>query len=162
LSIRCHTAAAPGCNLPDGGLGAVRRSDREKGEAAMTHESTLRWQTTTDAATGIRIYRLNGALTDSDESYSFLASARGEMSADPRPLLLDLGGVEHVTSTGVGIVAALYKSAANADRTIALAGLSRRNEILLEVVQLFRFIAAFADERAALEGYAAGGWTPGS
>ena len=110
----------------------------------------------------MRIYRLNGVLTDSQESYTFLASARDEMSADPRPLLLDLGGVEHVTSTGVGIVAAIYKAAANANRAIALARLSRRNEIILEVVQLLRFIAAFDDERAALEGFAAGGWAPGS
>jgi anti-anti-sigma factor len=128
----------------------------------MTHGSVLQWETTMDAATGIRIYHLNGALTDSEESYSFLANARGEMSADPRPLLLDLGGVEHVTSTGVGIVAAVYKSASDANRAIALARLSRRNEIILEVVQLLRFIAAFDDERAALDGYAADGWAPAS
>jgi anti-anti-sigma factor len=115
-----------------------------------------------DAATGVRIYHLNGALGDSEESYSFLANARGEMSADPRPLLLDLGGVEHVTSTGVGIVAAVYKSASDANRTIALARLSRRNEIILEVVQLLRFIAVFEDEHAALEGYASIGWAPGA
>ena len=124
----------------------------------MARESTLQWQTMMDAATGVRIYRLNGALTDSEECYTFLAIARGEMSADPRPLLLDLGGVGQVTSTGVGIVAAVYKSASNANRAIALAGLSRRNEIILEVVQLLRFIAVFHDEAAALEGYAAGDW----
>lgn len=128
----------------------------------MARGSALQWQTAMDAATGIRIYRLNGVLSDSEESYTFLASARGEMSADPRPLLLDLGGVEHVSSTGVGIVAALYRAAANANRAIALARLSRRNEIILEVVQLLRFIAAFDDERAALEGFTAGGWAPGS
>jgi len=128
----------------------------------MTHGSALRWQTTTDATTGVRIYRLHGALGDSEESYSFLASARDQMSADPRPLLLDLGGVEHVTSTGVGIVAAVYKSAADAKREIALTRLSRRNEIILEVVQLLRFIAVFEDENAALEGYASVGWTLGS
>ena len=127
----------------------------------MAHGSALQWQTATDAATGIRIYRLKGVLTDSAESYAFLASARGEMSADPRPLLLDLGWMEHITSAGVGIVAALYKSASNADRAVALAGLSRRNELILEVTQIFRFIAAFDDEHAALAGYAAGDWTPG-
>jgi anti-anti-sigma factor len=128
----------------------------------MPHQSALQWQTTTAAATGVRVYRLNGVLTDSEESYAFLANARDEMSADPRPLLLDLAGVEHITSTGVGIVAAIYKSASNANRVIALAGLSRRNEIILEVVQLLRFIVVFADERAALEGYAEDNWAPGS
>ena len=128
----------------------------------MANGNTLQWQTTTAAATGVRVYRLNGVLTDSEESYAFLANARDEMKADPRPLLLDLAGVEHVTSTGVGIVAAIYKSASNANRVIALAGLSRRNEIILEVVQLLRFITVFADERAALEGYAEDNWAPGS
>jgi anti-anti-sigma factor len=126
----------------------------------MASATALRWQTTTAVDTGVRIYRLNGVLTDSEESYAFLADARREMSAEPRPLLLDLAGVEHVTSTGVGIVAALYKSASNANRAIALAGLSRRNEIILEVVQLLRFIVVFADERAALESYAVDNWAP--
>jgi anti-anti-sigma regulatory factor len=142
-------------------LDAGRDTEIRKGAQKVAHGSTLRWQTTTDATTGVRIHRLHGALTDSEECYAFLASARGEMSADPRPLLLDLGGVEQVTSTGVGIVTAVYKSAANANRAIALASLSRRNEIILEVVQLLRFIAAFDDERAALAGYAAGDWTAG-
>ncbi len=126
----------------------------------MANTSTLQWRTRTAAGTGVRVYRLDGALTDSEECYSFLASARSEMNADPRPLLLDLGGVEHLTSTGVGIVAALYKTAANANLALALAGLSRRNEMILEVVQLLRFIAVFEDERAALEGYAADNWAP--
>jgi anti-anti-sigma factor len=124
----------------------------------MATGNTLQWQTTTAAPSGVRVYRLNGMLTDSEECYSFLASARSEMSTDPRPLLLDLAGVEHLSSTGVGIVAALYKAAANTNHRIALAGLSRRNELILEVVQLLRFIAVFADERAALESYAADRW----
>jgi anti-anti-sigma factor len=128
----------------------------------MANGKTLQWQTTTADPTGVRVYRLSGALTDSEACYSFLASARSEMGADPRPLLLDLAGVEHLTSTGVGIVAALYKAAANTSHRLALTGLSRRNEIILEVVQLLRFIAVFADERAALEGYAADHWAPES
>ena len=128
----------------------------------MANGNTLQWQTTTAAATGVRVYRLNGVLTDSQESYAFLASARDEMGSDPRPLLLDLAGVQHVTSTGVGIVAALYKAASHANRAIALAGLSRRNEIILDVVQLLRFIVVFDDERAALDGYALDHWAPAS
>jgi anti-anti-sigma factor len=128
----------------------------------MPHGNTLQWQTGTAAATGVRVYRLSGVLTDSEESYAFLANAREETSADPRPLLLDLEGVEHVTSAGVGIIAAIYKSASNADQPIALAGLSRKNEIILEVVQLLRYIVVFDDERAALEGYAVDNWVPGS
>ena len=124
----------------------------------MAGGNAFQWQITTDAATGVRVYALSGVLTDSEETYSFLASAREQMTADPRPLLLDLRGIGHVTSTGVGIVAALYKSASKADRAIALAGLSRRNEIILEVVQLLRFIAVFDDERTALEGYAVDRW----
>jgi len=126
----------------------------------MTSGNALQWRTTTAAATGVRVYRLDGLITDSAESYSFLASARDEMRADPRPLLLDLSRIEHLTSTGVGIVAALYKTASNADRAIALAGLSRRNEMVLEVVQLLRFFPLFDDEQAALDGYAADRWAP--
>jgi len=128
----------------------------------MIQAGALQWQCTTDAPSGVRIYRLRGVLTDSDESYAFLARARDDMRTDPRPLLLDLGAVEHVTSAGVGIVLAVYKSAAGAGRAIALAALSRRNEMILEIAQVPRFIAAFHDERTALESCAAGDWIRGS
>jgi len=126
----------------------------------MADRNTLQWQTATAAPTGVRVYRLNGVLTDSEESHAFLANARREMSADPRPLLLDLAGVELVTSTGVGIVATLYKLASSENHLVALAGLSRRNELILEVVQLLRFMAVFENEQAALEGYAVDRWVP--
>jgi anti-anti-sigma factor len=126
----------------------------------MIQMEVLRWQTRTDALTGVRIYRLQGVLGDSEESHAFLTMARSDMRADPRSLLLDLGEVERMTSAGVSIVIAVHKAAAGAGHVVALAALSRRNEMILEIAQVFRFIPAFDDERTALESRAADGWNP--
>jgi anti-anti-sigma regulatory factor len=124
----------------------------------MIQTETLRWHSRTDAATGVRVYRLEGVLGDSEESHAFLTAAREDMRADPRRLLLDLGGVVRMTSAGVSIVIAVHKAAVAADRAIALAALSRRNEMILEIAQIFSFIPAFDDECAALDACAADGW----
>jgi len=130
----------------------------EEGEAVMIQTGALQWRSRTDAPTGVRIYRLEGVLTDSEESFAFLTRVRQDLRADPRPVLLDLAGVPRLTSTGVGIVLAVLKSARGAGHSIALATLSRHNEMILEIAQTARFVAAFADEHAALEGCAAGAW----
>jgi anti-anti-sigma factor len=124
----------------------------------MIRMEVLRWQSRTDAPTGVRVYRLEGVLGDSEESLAFLTKARDDMRADPRRLLLDLGGIERMTSAGVSVVIAVHKAAAAAGHAVALAALSRRNEMILEIAQVFRYIPAFDDERAALDACAVDGW----
>jgi anti-anti-sigma regulatory factor len=128
----------------------------------MIQTRALSWQSMTDAPTGVRIYRLQGVLDDSEESHAFLTRARDDMRADPCSLLLDLGAVERVTSAGISVVLALHRAAVDAGRAVALAALSRRNEMILEIAQVFSYIPAFEDESAALEARAANGWDPRS
>lgn len=128
----------------------------------MIQTRALSWQSRDDAPTGVRIYRLQGVLGDSEESHAFLTRARNDLRADPRSLLLDLGEVERVTSAGISVVIALHRAAVDAGRAVALAALSRRNEMILEIAQVFSYISAFEDERAALEARAADGWDPRS
>jgi len=126
----------------------------------MIEMDVLRWESRTDAPSGVRVYRLRGVLGDSEESHAFLSAAREEMRAEPRRLLLDLGGVERMTSAGVSIVIAVHKAATAAGYTVALASLSRRNEMILEIAQVFRYLPAFDDERTALDACVADGWDP--
>lgn len=126
----------------------------------MIEMESLRWESRTDAPTGVRIYRLRGVLGDSEESHAFLSAAREHMHVEPRRLLLDFGGIERMTSAGVSVVIAVHKAAVAAGRTVALAALSRRNEMILEIAQVFRYLPSFDDERAALDACTADGWDP--
>lgn len=125
----------------------------------MTTWKALEWKTQLDAGKGIRIHRLKGVLTDSSNSYAFLHTALEETKGDPRPLLLNMSEVEHLTSAGVGVLAALYTSTAQARLPIALASLSRRGQLIIEVVNLHKLIATYESETDALAAFA-GGWKP--
>jgi len=111
-----------------------------------------------DEVTGIRIYRMAGVLTDSRDAPKLIEVVRSDLRSDPRPILLDLSGVELMTSAGVGMVAAIFASAHNAGKAIALTGLNARTRQILTVVRMLQFIRAFENESEALAAHAAGGW----
>ena len=124
----------------------------------MAHWKAMEWQGAVDVKSGVRVYRLSGVLTDSRDAYSLIEELRAELRADSRPVLLDLAGVEQLTSAGVGMVATLYSSARNANVAFALSGLTPRSRRLLEIVHLFEFMRTFGDELEALAAYATGAW----
>lgn len=126
----------------------------------MTSWKALEWKTDLDGGTGVRIHHLTGVLTDSEGSYKFLSRALEESKQDPRPMLLDMAGVEHLTSAGVGVLAALYTSAQNAKTPIALAALTRRGQLILHVVHLESLVAIYDSVEGALAARTAGGWKP--
>jgi anti-anti-sigma factor len=124
----------------------------------MTRWKEMEWQSAVDEGTGVRVYRLAGVLTDSRDAARLIELVRSEMRSDPRSILLDLAGVELLTSAGVGMVAAIYTSAHNAGNAIALIGLNHRTRQILHVVRMLQFIREFEAEPQALAVHASGGW----
>jgi anti-anti-sigma factor len=95
-------------------------------------------------------WRLAGVLASSKEAYDFLEMLRARLRSDPRPVVLDLEKVEHITSAGVGIVAAAYTSATNAGVTLVLVALPAQVEAVLNVVNFLSVIEHFRTEGEAL------------
>ena len=60
--------------------------------------------------------------------------------------------VEHVSSAGVGILAACYTSATNVDRRLCLAHVSNRVRMILDVVKISDVLCIFATEKEAIQG----------
>ncbi len=96
-------------------------------------------------------WRLSGVLTGSKESYEFLEALRARLRSEPRPVILDLERVEHITSAGVGIVAAAYTSAKNTGVALVLTGLPAQVETVLKLVNFLTVIRHFGSEKEALE-----------
>jgi anti-anti-sigma factor len=124
----------------------------------MAYWKEMEWQVVVDPTTGIRVYRMAGVLTDSRDAPRLIEIVRADLRSDPRPVLLDLTGVELMTSAGVGMVAAIFASAHNAGKEVALTGLNPRTRQILQVVRMLQFIRAFVDEPQALAAHASGGW----
>jgi anti-sigma B factor antagonist len=95
-------------------------------------------------------WRLAGVMTSSKESYDFLETLRARLRLEPRPVILDFENVEHITSAGVGIVAAAYTSATNAGVKLVLTALPAQVETVLNLVNFLSVIEHFGSEKEAL------------
>ncbi|MEZ4650023.1 MAG: STAS domain-containing protein [Candidatus Eisenbacteria bacterium] len=82
------------------------------------------------------IYRLSGLLTDTSDAFQARSDPRGCRKPAKR-FIVDLSGVPHVTSAGVGILAAAYTSAKRNEKTVVVTGPASREESLLKLVGLW-------------------------
>jgi anti-anti-sigma factor len=97
-------------------------------------------------------WRLSGVLTNSKESYAFLDDLRAQLHPQARAVILNLERVEHVTSAGVGIIAAAFTSTAGAKERLVLCGLQQQVEKVLRLVNLLSVVKSFGTEDEALTG----------
>ena len=97
------------------------------------------------------VFRLSGKLTDTKESYAFLEQVRGEIRKGVSLVLLNLEGIEYLSSAGVGILAACYTSAKNAGGRMAIAAASEGARKILEIVCLWEALKRYPSEEEALK-----------
>jgi anti-anti-sigma factor len=104
----------------------------------------------TAKAPGVIIYRLKGVLTNAHETYEFLDDFRARLADDTPRVVLNLAGVERITSGGVGIIAACYTSAVNAGGKLCLAVVPNPVETILNIVALLNVVENHATEEEAI------------
>lgn len=98
------------------------------------------------------IFRLRGALTDTTEAFAFLDDVRAEVR-DARPLIvINLSQVDHLTSAGVGVLAAAFTSTWQKASKLCLVGASARAQQVLTVVGLWAQVPHAETEDQALAG----------
>lgn len=103
----------------------------------MTHPPALKIQRS-EPVEGVLVYGLAGSLTSEKEAYELLEEIRTRVEGRWRKFVIDLGGVERMTSAGVGILAAAYTSLTRADGTLVLAALPRHCHSILDLVGLLK------------------------
>jgi anti-anti-sigma factor len=77
------------------------------------------------------------------------ATAAGHGS---KTVLLNFGGVEFLSSTGIALIVGILARARKDGRTIRASGLSDHYREIFEITRLADFMKIFADESAALKG----------
>ncbi|MDM7915767.1 MAG: STAS domain-containing protein [Candidatus Eisenbacteria bacterium] len=98
----------------------------------------------------IVVYRLDGWLSSTTESYRLLEEVKEDVRHGKRGVLIDISRIEHMSSAGVGILAACFTSVMNAGGRMVLSGGSKRSLVLLNVVKLLDVIPHFETEPEAL------------
>jgi anti-anti-sigma factor len=96
------------------------------------------------------VYRLSGALGETQASYGFLEEIRRDVATLPPKIVLNLQRVERMTSPGVGVIAACYTSAHNAGKELLLAAVSKVHLRVLEVAGLTAVIPVRGSEAEAV------------
>jgi len=97
------------------------------------------------------VFRQSGKLSDTRDCYELLDEIRTDVKGGNSFFVLDLGQVEHLTSCGVGMLAACFTSVANEGGKLCLAAVPERARAVLEVVGLWNVIEVFPSEAEALQ-----------
>jgi anti-sigma B factor antagonist len=98
------------------------------------------------------VWRVAGALYGTPEAYAFQNEVRERIVAGARRIVLDLGAVDRIDSSGVGILVAIMFSASNAGGSMVLAAIPPRVKNVLGIAMLLDRIEQADSVGAALAG----------
>jgi len=117
----------------------------------MTHWDKLTVERIERPEAGVSIYRMSGLLSNTPESYAFLDDFSRRVRKGEHRVVLNIENVEHVTSAGVGILAACYTSLTNAGGKMALAVVPHRARVILSILKMLEFLGDHASEEEAVQ-----------
>lgn len=102
---------------------------------------------------GITIQDLKGRLTVGDEVSRFRDQLQKLINSGHRNIVLHMGNVDYIDSTGLGALVMAYTSMQRAGGKIKLLNLSRRGIELLVMTKLTTIFEVFDDEQSAINSF---------
>ncbi len=120
-------------------------------EVGMSNWNNLEYEVQQRTEPDASIYKVSGVITDTHEAFQLLEKVREGIQKGPACHILDLTDVPHITSAGVGIIAAAYTSAKGKDKRLVLVGANSRIEQIVKVVGLWSMIEHFDSIAEALQ-----------
>jgi anti-anti-sigma factor len=116
----------------------------------MTDWTKLEVERVEIGETRILVYRLKGALTGSTQSQAFLLQVQKDCKKEPRKVIVNMKSVQHLDSSGSGILTASFTSVTNAGGRMCLVGLSTRAEAVLNVIRFLYIVGHTQTEEEAV------------
>lgn len=102
-------------------------------------------------STGTAIFRMEGRLRGWPECFEFQEAVREHVTGDTKCIVLDMEQIEHVDSTGVGILAAIFSSVQNGNGKLVLACMNAKVQRILDVLWFLRILDHTPTVEEALE-----------
>jgi len=102
---------------------------------------------------GITIVDLKGRVTVGPEASALREQISQDVAAGKRMLVLNMGGVDYVDSTGLGALVMSATTLRKAGGNVKLLNLNRRNIELLVMTKLATVFEIFNDEQDAINSY---------
>jgi|SRR5215471_774216 len=80
-------------------------------------------------------------------------AVKSALDAGQKNILLNLGGVEYVDSSGLGEMAGMYITVSNLGGSMKLVNTRPRVDSLLQITRLYTILVSFTDEESALASF---------
>src|SRR3982750_2037979 len=106
-------------------------------------------------AGNVTILDLSGRITIGEGSVQLRDAVRRLLEQGHKNLLIDLGKVDYVDSSGIGELVSCYTTTKNQGGHLKLLSLTKKIKDLLSITKLLTVFETFDDEQEALNSYSA-------
>lgn len=102
---------------------------------------------------GVVIVDLSGRITLGEASGKLRDTVRDLLSKGNKKILLNLGDVTYIDSSGLGELVSSYTTAANQGAKVKLLNVQKKVDDLLQITKLYTVFDSFTDESKAVASY---------
>jgi anti-sigma B factor antagonist len=110
-------------------------------------------QITEDQHDDIVVLTLTGQMLLDDGDLAFRRQIHEVIGRGHRKIIVDLGGVTYIDSSGVGMMVAKHKTVREAGGEMKLVHLTSKTQRLLAMVKLISMFEVFEDQAAAIRSF---------
>lgn len=101
----------------------------------------------------VTILTLTGEVMQDDGDLAIRSAVHDLISRGCVKIVVDLGGVTHIDSSGIGMLAAKLKTVRESGGDLRLLNLTRRSQRILGMMKLTTTFETFEDETAAVQSF---------
>ena len=102
---------------------------------------------------GVTIVDLSGRITLGEGSSTLRETVRDLISKGQKSILLNLGDVTYIDSSGIGELVSSFTSVSNQGGKLKLLNLQKKVHDLLQITKLYTVFEVHTDEAAAVRSY---------
>jgi len=102
---------------------------------------------------GTTVLEVNGRITLGDGGVTLRDAIQETMKTGARKLIVDMGGVNYMDSSGVGELTAAYTSARNKGCELKLLHLTKKMDDLMQLTKLATIFDIYSNEQQALSSF---------
>jgi anti-sigma B factor antagonist len=103
----------------------------------------------------VTILDLSGRITIGEGSVKLRETVRGLLESGKKKILVNLGGVDYVDSSGIGELVSCFTTTKNQQGQLKLLNLTKKIKDLLQITKLLTVFETFDDEQEAVNSYTA-------
>ena len=101
----------------------------------------------------VTILDLSGKITIGEGSVQLREAVRGLLERGKKSILINLGGVDYVDSSGIGELVSCFTTTKNQGGHLKLLNLTKKIKDLLQITKLLTVFETYDDEAEAIKSY---------